>query len=112
MVVNITKDPIKIIFFALGTLVGSYLGSIIEEKLSLGDNLIISIVNNKVSNLIIDELKFKNYEITCMNGNNNKKIIFVVIPRKQKLNIINIIKKYDKKSKIILENTNEVKEKS
>ena len=105
VVVGINKHPIKILFFALGSLVGSLLGSIIEEKLSLGNNLIISVVNDKISNLIIDELKLKNYEITSINGDYNKAIIFVDTARKEKINVINIIKKYDKSSKIILEDS-------
>lgn len=32
VVINIQKDPLKIIAFTLGALIGSYLGSIIEEK--------------------------------------------------------------------------------
>lgn len=32
VIININKDIFKIIFFCLGSLVGSYLGSILEEK--------------------------------------------------------------------------------
>lgn len=32
VVINIQKDPLKILAFTLGALVGSYTGSIIEEK--------------------------------------------------------------------------------
>lgn len=30
---NINTDPYKIVFFCLGSIIGSYLGSIIEERL-------------------------------------------------------------------------------
>ncbi|MBQ9181178.1 MAG: hypothetical protein IJ134_00850 [Bacilli bacterium] len=108
VIIGIRDDKIKIVFFSLGSLIGSYVGSIIEEKLSLGNNLLISIVNKKISELIIDELKIKKYDATYI-SNDEKTIIFIEIPRKEKLHVINIIKKYDKKSKIILETTNDIK---
>lgn len=108
VIIGIRDDKIKIVFFSLGSLIGSYVGSIIEEKLSLGNNLLISIVNKKISELIIDELKIKKYDATYI-SNDQKTIIFIEIPRKEKLHVINIIKKYDKKSKIILETTNDIK---
>lgn len=37
VVINIQKDPFKIISFTLGATIGSYIGSIIEEKLSKKD---------------------------------------------------------------------------
>lgn len=37
VVINIQKDPLKIISFTLGATIGSYIGSIIEEKLSKKD---------------------------------------------------------------------------
>ena len=45
VVINIQKDPLKIISFTLGALIGSYIGSIIEEKLALGTNMITTIIN-------------------------------------------------------------------
>lgn len=45
VVVNVNKDPLKIVFFCLGSLVGSYLGSIIEEKLALGSNMLTCITD-------------------------------------------------------------------
>ena len=32
---NITSDPFKIVAFALGSLFGSYIGSLIEEKMDI-----------------------------------------------------------------------------
>jgi len=37
VVINIQKDPLKIISFTLGALIGSYIGSIIEEKIKIKD---------------------------------------------------------------------------
>ncbi len=35
VIIDISKDFIKVIFFVLGTIIGSYIGSLIEEKLKL-----------------------------------------------------------------------------
>lgn len=40
VVVDINKDPFKVIVFAIGSLIGSYVGSYIEEKMAMGDNLL------------------------------------------------------------------------
>lgn len=100
VVTNITSDPLKILFFALGSLVGSYVGSIIEEKIALGDILINCITDNKN---LIKKLE-DNYSIYSLKDNKNKKnIILFVISRKEKNGIINLIKKYDKKALIFSE---------
>lgn len=47
VIVDVGKDPIKVIFFCLGTIIGSYLGSLLEEKLAIGNNNLICIISNK-----------------------------------------------------------------
>lgn len=34
VITNVNEDPIKILFFALGSLIGSYIGSTLEEKIT------------------------------------------------------------------------------
>ena len=43
VVTNINKDPLKVIAFALGSLFGSYIGSLIEEKMAMGSNMLIPV---------------------------------------------------------------------
>ncbi len=101
VVTNITNDPIKIIFFALGSLVGSYVGSIIEEKIALGDILINCITKNYD---LINELEKNGYTIyTLKNGNNTKFILLFVIQRKNRENVLKIIKSYDNNALIFSE---------
>jgi hypothetical protein len=47
VIIDVNKDIFKIITFVLGSTVGSYLGSIIEEFIALGNNLIIIDTKNK-----------------------------------------------------------------
>lgn len=106
VVVNLNKDPIKIIFFCTGSLVGSYIGSFIEEKMALGDSLITCITDD--SNLY-KMLNIKGYNLTKIKGekeNVYKDILLIAVPRKKKHHVINIIKDYDDKATIISEIVN------
>ena len=91
VVTNLLSDPLKVVFFALGSLVGSYIGSIIEEKIALGDILINCITDNLNIDNYINSIGYK----TSIIKTNNTNIILFVIPRKEKENIINNIKKID-----------------
>lgn len=98
VVINITKDPLKIIFFALGSFVGSYVGSLIEEKLAMGDNLITCITNDN-EDILYNTFNRKGYNTLKIKGeqNNQKKyILLVTVPRKKKQHVLNIIHEYDK----------------
>ena len=100
VVTNITKDPLKIVFFAFGSLVGSYIGSLIEEKLAMGYNLITCITDNN------ETFERKGYNISKIKGekNNQKKdILLITVSRKKKHHVLSIIKEFDKDATIISE---------
>ena len=46
-IINLNIEMILV--FSIGSLVGSYIGSLIEEKLALGNNILICISNKKIS---------------------------------------------------------------
>ena len=97
VVVNIKEDPYKIVFFALGSLIGSYIGSIVEEKIALGNDL-ITVISNKHENEIIKELANNNFSVFKINGYINNKeipILFITNEKKKRKNVIKIIKKID-----------------
>lgn len=104
VVVDIIKDPIRVVFFCLGALTGSYLGSIIEEKIALGSNMITCIVD-KDSNLE-KHIRNKGYAVTVVEGSgidNKKNILFIMIKRKELYKITHIIKNFNKNTMIISE---------
>ena len=104
VIVNINEDVFKIIVFALGSAVGSYLGSKIEEKLALGTNLIICISKYNLS----DEIRKNDYAITTIKGEGISNKIFthlIITPRYKVSNLIYIIKKIDKDAVIAKERT-------
>lgn len=101
VVVNIKDDPLKVVFFALGSLIGSYLGSFIEEKIALGEDMLTVITNDNSSDEIIEKLSSYNYPVYKLKSENkNTFILLVMSHKKNRSKIINIIKKIDKNSLI------------
>ncbi len=99
VIIDLDKDPFKVIIFALGSLVGSYVGSVIEEKIALGTNLfIVKISNNKVQD-IYKALKIAHYNVNII----APCTLRITSKRKKTSNVTNIIYKYDKNAFIIAE---------
>lgn len=93
-IINI-KDILNIIAFALGSFIGSYIGSIIEEKIAIGSNMLFIVTKKEI--IIkekLDELKYTSFII-------NDDIILIMVDRKKRKNLLNIIRKIDPDSTII-----------
>jgi len=108
VVINIQKDLIKIISFTLGALIGSYIGSIIEEKLALGTNMITAVIEKEKTTKITRALKKQKYETIILKGKRKdelKNILIIITKRKTRKNVIKLIKNIDKTATIIIENT-------
>lgn len=106
VVVNIHKDPLKILFFALGSFIGSYIGSVIEEKMAMGSNMVIVITKKEYENIITGEIRNQNFGVTSMGGNGadgEKVILMIMVARKKRRELIKCIKKVDSKALIISE---------
>lgn len=110
VIVNINEDLLKIFFFCLGSGIGSYIGSYIENKLALGNNLFLCIIN-KDDLPIIDKLRDKGYGITTVPGygkDNEKYVMLIYASRKHKIKLINDINSLTSKSMIISENASNI----
>lgn len=102
-IINI--NVLMILTFSVGSLIGSYVGSLIEEKIALGTNLIICITDKK----ICDFLRDKGYILTKLNGdglNSKKDILFIIIERKKNKELIKFISSLDSKAVLISEHAN------
>lgn len=99
LVVQNFKDIINTISFSLGCFVGSYIGSIIENKLGLGSNLliVISAYNDKIKDRLKD---YKCYTVD--------KTIFILVDRKKRSSILNLIYSLDNKAIVISESAHEL----
>ena len=103
---NIINDPLKIIVFMLGSYFGSSVGSKLEEKLALGSNLVM-VITNKYANQMIRTIRKKGFALTTFKGkgqNDFKTVLIIIVKRKLRNEIFNIVKKYDNEAMIILGN--------
>lgn len=94
-----------VLIFSLGSLIGSYIGSVLEEKLAFGNNVIFCISEKRIT---ID-LRNIGYIVTEMEGNgieSKKFILMVVLKRKQNKEFIQNINSLDSNAIIISGNTN------
>ena len=98
-IVIINNSILKIISFVIGSVIGSYLGSLIEEKIALGTSLITVIIDNKYTDIIRDKI---NYKISIIK-NDKEDILLIIVPRKKRNNLVNIIKKINNNATIISE---------
>lgn len=102
LVVQNFKNILNILFFSLGCFVGSYLGSLIETKIGIGSNMLL--INSCNSNEIINLLNKNNYKSYITNDNT----IMVLVERKKRKNILDLIYKVDSKAIIISYGTHQL----
>lgn len=104
VLLGIREDIGKAIAFALGALAGSYLGSLLEERIALGTNLFKVEVDNSVLGKLERKLRKNGFEfVKIKSGSNNKTILEIRGLRKKKKIISDIIFGFDKKAVIISE---------
>lgn len=99
VIIGLNSDPLKIVFFALGSLIGSYFGSVLEEKIALGYNLLIVKTNN---HNMFDG--FKKFKINIIK--NDDGVLLITLPRKKIKTITSFIKSKDSKAFIALKSIN------
>ena len=97
--VVIDNNIYKILVFAFGSLIGSYLGSVLEEKIALGNNMLL-VVSKKI-NSIQKELNCDTYPI-------NKDILVIMTSRKKRKDVIDLILNIDNQAKIISESAKQL----
>lgn len=95
--VVLNNNIYKILIFAIGSLIGSYMGSILEEKIALGNNMlfIVSKEYEKIS-------KLENTYLI------NKDILMIMVKRKKRKEIIEKILNIDNKAIIISESAKQL----
>lgn len=104
VIIDINKDILKIVFFCLGSMVGSYLGSVIEEKIALGSNMILAIIESKYINLIENILNNKDYYTTFIDSKNKDiSLLIIMVKRKKVSQILKTIKRIDQNAIVIAE---------
>lgn len=94
-----------VLIFSVGSLLGSYIGSILEEKMAIGNNMLICITQKQMSEI----LRQNGYIITKIEGygkDSKKEVLFVILKRNQNKDLISLIRSLDQKAIIVSEHTN------
>lgn len=111
VVVDVTSDPLKIVAFALGSTFGSYLGSFLEEKMAIGSNMLMAIIDKHLEEAITTTIRNRGYAVTVINGEGKEKeraILMIMVSRKKRSEIVNMIKKIDYEAMIISESASTI----
>lgn len=99
VIININDDIYKIIFFILGSSIGSFLGSFIEEKIAIG-NIFLTISLNKDKGYAFYNKYQKQYHLDILSEYYDKLILGLFIPRKIRIKTIRMIKDFDNNATI------------
>jgi len=94
------NNPVLFLFYAGGFSAGTFIGIILEEKLSLG-TVLIEIITKNNSTGMIDRLLTKNFKFTCIDAQGSHgevKMIFVVTKRQNITKVIDIVKSFNPKA--------------
>lgn len=110
VIVDIKKDPLKILFYALGSLFGSYLGSTLEEKIALGYVILMAEVDEKLGTTISDRLKKSRFSVNSVQGSKEgMSLLMITSSRKKTDDVVKIIRSFDSNVEIVTEKVKLVK---
>lgn len=104
VLMGLQKDIFKAIAFALGALFGSYLGSVLEERIALGTNAFMVEVSCDNALCLTEQLEKENFQVSKIKSDNNEKTILMITgARKKTSKIVKIIRNVDNKAFILSE---------
>lgn len=113
VIIDINTDPLKLVSFILGQVIGIYFGTTIEEKIALGNSLLYIIIDKKYLKIISDSLREKGFGVTSVNAkgykSNEKTLLLILCKRKRKNEILEITKSFDKNSVILVKKPTKIK---
>lgn len=92
---NITEDPFKVLVYALGFAIGNYVGSIVEQKLAIGNVRIEAIVMEIHGEELANNIRAKGFAVTVIEGkgmNFNRNVLLMNIKRKNHLQVVKMIR--------------------
>ncbi|MFY9801200.1 MAG: DUF2179 domain-containing protein [Methanoregula sp.] len=96
-VMNNLTHPVAYIAYGAGFASGTYIGMLIEEKISLGLTS-VRIITKKDPTELIGYLRSQNYGVTSIDGEGGTgrvKMVFTIIKRQDLHNVVGIVKKFN-----------------
>lgn len=92
---DIGDDPVKVLVYALGFALGNYVGSIVEERLGIGNVRIEAIVMNSHGECLADRIRSEGYAVTVIDGmgmKSKRNVLLMNIKRKNYIHVVEMIK--------------------
>ncbi len=106
-VVNTLDRPVNLVAYALGFAAGNYLGSLLEEKMALGQ-ISAQIIPGENNKEMIDQLRKEGFGVTVFDGmgkNGLKQVLFVLLQRKDMSKLFNTVEDIDENCFITIMDT-------
>ena len=100
-------DPTRMVAFALGFAAGTYLGSVVEEWLALGQAL-IRVVTPTQTDQVAPLLRLQGYGATVLNGDGlsgEVRVTFCVVPRKKVWSVTRLIHETNPEAYVTVDQT-------
>lgn len=97
-VVERLNDPFSIIIYGLGFASGNVMGSLIEEKMALG-NLTVQVITMKESSDLVEMLREQGFGVTILQGEGREgthAVLHIILSRKRLNELLALIEKSDK----------------
>lgn len=92
---DISSDPIKAVVYSIGFAVGNFVGSLLEEKLAIGNVRVEAIVMDNQGEYIANEIRNEGYAVTVLTGKGmsfDRKVLLMNIKRKDYSHVVEMIK--------------------
>lgn len=94
---DVTKDPVKVVVYAIGFGLGNYVGSLIENRIGIGTIRLEAIVMEEHGLDLANALREEGYAVTMLDGkgmNNDRHVLLLNIKRKKHDSVVEMIKSY------------------
>ncbi len=92
---DITSDPIKVVVYAIGFSVGNYMGSMLEQKIGIGNIRIEVIVMDDHGDELVKAIRDKGFAVTVIDGkgmHSDRQVLIINIRRKDHLEVVKMIR--------------------
>lgn len=94
---NVAEDPIKVVVYAAGFALGNFVGSLLEQRLGIGNVRVEAIVREENGEKLANCIREKGYAVTVMTGkgmNSNRNILLMNIRRSDYQVVVKIIRDF------------------
>lgn len=111
VVSNVQDYPLRLLSFVAGYFFGSYLGSWLEEKIALGNNMLTAIVDKENGQNVADTLRDNGFAVTTMDAygkDADRLILMIIVSRRQISKVSKIIRSVDKQAMIVSGSANPI----